>query len=271
MNLDDYAYEDDGRWYVKPQVSLDEQNAFIQNLRGLQEQGDTMVQNQTHALGTQVPSNLGGLTGGSGYFASRLQTPKINNMVAGLRATNQAQALKTAMQNDIAKAQKTYNELYRKNELGLNGNGGGGKTDPDNEVTGDVEYEDASEKEIDPEGTDTIEEVNTDPRYNTQDESLGETTIRNIGEATENVSNVYGGTAPFGYQNVDGFYYVTNEGTKVPFRIVNTGRGSQAVLIDTGLMSSTNPYAILDRVVSEGGKIYSPKGVDVSATYRLFF
>lgn len=120
MNLEQYAYQDDDRWYVNPQVSLGEQNAFIDNLRNLQAQDNADIQQQTYALGTRVPSNLGGLSGAGSYFKSRYQTPQTNSMVADLKAAAQAQALTTLLQNEINKAKKKYSDAYSKT------NGGGG-------------------------------------------------------------------------------------------------------------------------------------------------
>ena len=122
MNLEQYAYQDDDRWYVNPQVSLGEQNAFIDNLRNLQAQDNADIQQQTYALGTRVPSNLGGLTGAGSYFKSRYQTPQTNSMVADLKTAAQAQALTTLLQNEINKAKKKYKEAYNKT------NGGSGNT-----------------------------------------------------------------------------------------------------------------------------------------------
>lgn len=113
MNLDDFSYIDNDRRYVNPQVSLNEQNAFIDNLRNAQGQDTAQIRQDTYNLGTAVPSNLGGLAGGSNYFKSRYQTPQTNSMVADLRAAAQAQALSTLLSNEIGKAQKRYNDAYR--------------------------------------------------------------------------------------------------------------------------------------------------------------
>ena len=113
MNLDDFSYIDNDRRYVNPQVSLNEQNAFIDNLRNTQGQDTAQIRQDTYNLGTAVPSNLGGLTGGSNYFKSRYQTPQTNSMVSDLRAAAQAQALSTLLSNEIGKAQKRYNDAYR--------------------------------------------------------------------------------------------------------------------------------------------------------------
>ena len=121
MNLEDYAYNEDDRWYVNPQVSLDEQNAFINNLRNLQAQDNAQITQQTRGLGTQIPSNLGGLVGGGSYFRSRYQTPQTNKTIADLRAVAQNQALQTALNNELEKAKKKYrdsqNNALKKNGL----------------------------------------------------------------------------------------------------------------------------------------------------------
>lgn len=110
MNLEDYAYEDDDRWYIRPEVALNEQNAFINNYRNIEAQNNAQIAQQTRALGTQVPSQLGGLIGGGGYFRSRYQTPQTNQTVAELRSQMQGQALQTALQNELDKAKKKYKD-----------------------------------------------------------------------------------------------------------------------------------------------------------------
>ena len=132
MNLDDFSYEENGRRYIDPNVSLNEQNAFIQNLRDTQAERNTQIAQQTHNLGTDVPSNLGGLTGSEAYFNARYQTPQTNSLVADLKATAQAQALNTALNNELEKAKKRYNDAYKASKSG----GNGGNSNP---VNGDVE------------------------------------------------------------------------------------------------------------------------------------
>lgn len=110
MNLEDYAYEDDGRWYIRPEVALNEQNAFINNYRNIEAQNNAQIAQQTRALGTQVPSQLGGLVGGGGYFRSRYQTPQTNQIIADLRSQMQGQALQAVLQNELEKAKKKYKD-----------------------------------------------------------------------------------------------------------------------------------------------------------------
>lgn len=127
MNLNEFSYEENGRRYIKPEVSLNEQNAFIQNLRDTQGERNAQIQQQTHNLGTNVPSNIGGLTGGEAYFNARYQTPQTNSVVADLRSAAQAQALSTVMSNEIAKAKKRYQDAYRAAQNRTNGGGTPGK------------------------------------------------------------------------------------------------------------------------------------------------
>lgn len=121
--LNDYEYtEVDGRAYLNPQVALDRQNAFVQNLRDSQAQQNRQIQTDAYNLGTEVPSNIGGLTspvangnGGAGlsYFTSRYQVPQTNAAVANLRATAQAAALNQALENEQAIWKNRYQQAYR--------------------------------------------------------------------------------------------------------------------------------------------------------------
>lgn len=131
MNIDDFSYEENDRRYINPQVSLDEQNAFIDKLRQIQEGNNAEIIRDTKNLGTAVPSNLGGLAGGGGYFKSRYQTPQTNAAIANLRTAAQSQALSTLLNNEIGKANKRYKDAYyaakksaRNSNSGNSNNGG---------------------------------------------------------------------------------------------------------------------------------------------------
>lgn len=126
MNLDDYSYEVEGRRYLNPQVSLDERNAFIDNLRNLQAQDNAQIEKQTRALGSQVPSQLGGLTGGSGYFKARYQTPITNQTISELRTAAQAQALSSVLQNELEKQKAAYYKAKRNYSEKASSGGSGG-------------------------------------------------------------------------------------------------------------------------------------------------
>lgn len=136
MNLDDFSTVVDDRRYINPQVSLDEQNAFINNLRSTQQARNGEIATDTYNLGTAVPSNLGGLGGSGSYFNARYQTPQTNAVVADLRAAAQAQALNDAMNNELAQAQQRYNNAYKAYQKRVNSNPTT-TTDPDG-GTGDA-------------------------------------------------------------------------------------------------------------------------------------
>lgn len=123
--------EFEGRYYANPQVSLDRSNQFIDNLRATQGIQNQEIAQQTQNLGTEVPSNLGGLTGGESYFASRYQTPQTNAVTANLRAIAQAQALNDVLANEQEMWKKRYQDAYRAYQRSTynktysnNGNGG---------------------------------------------------------------------------------------------------------------------------------------------------
>lgn len=131
MNLDDFSTVVDDRRYVNPQVSLDEQNTFIDNLRTAQGTRTAEIAQDTYNLGTAVPSNLGGLSGAGSYFTSRYQTPQTNAVVADLRAAAQAQALSDAMNNEIAQAKQRYSNAYKAYQKRHGGNNPANPDSPD--------------------------------------------------------------------------------------------------------------------------------------------
>lgn len=132
MNLDEFSTVVDDRRYIKPQVALDESNAFIENLRKTQGQRTAEIAQDTYNLGTAVPSNLGGLSGSGSYFASRYQTPQTNEVVANLKAVAQAQALNDAMTNALAQAKHRYNNAYKAAQRRSGGGGGNNSNNPNN-------------------------------------------------------------------------------------------------------------------------------------------
>ena len=106
-----YTYED--RAYVTPTLSRDEQMSFVDTLRDTVGKDTAQINAQTQALGTDVPPNLGGLTGSEGYFAQRYQTTPVEAQVNTLKATAQAKALNDLMANYQNQVQNKYNQAYR--------------------------------------------------------------------------------------------------------------------------------------------------------------
>lgn len=105
--------EVEGRRYLVPTLGVSQTNDFINNLRANQQTQNAQITQQTQNLGTKIPSNMGGLTGGTGYWTSRYQTPQTNSALQSLRTAAQADALKTALANEKARMQKQYQDAYR--------------------------------------------------------------------------------------------------------------------------------------------------------------
>lgn len=110
---DNEVTEVEGRKYLNPNLVVDETNTFIDRLRNTQQANMQQTATQTQRLGTDVPSNLGGLTGAGSYWSSRYVTPQTNSAVSNLRAAAQAQALNQALANEEAMWKKKYNDAYR--------------------------------------------------------------------------------------------------------------------------------------------------------------
>lgn len=120
--------EFDGRSYLNPQIALDESNTFIDNLRQTQQANNQQIKTDTYNLGTDVPSDLGGLTGPESYFTSRYQVPQTATVVNNLRAAAQADALNKVLENEQATWKKRYQDAYnayQKRSWNRGNNGGG--------------------------------------------------------------------------------------------------------------------------------------------------
>ena len=105
--------EVEGRTYINPQIAVGESDTFSDNLRQTQQANTQQIAQDTYNLGTAVPSNLGGLMGGEGYWTSRYQTPQTNATVANLRAAAQAKALNDVLANEQAIWKNRYQQAYR--------------------------------------------------------------------------------------------------------------------------------------------------------------
>lgn len=106
--------EFEDRAYVSPTISRDEQMEFIDNYRNVLNSNVQRINTQTHNLGTDVPSNLGGLTGADATFESRYVTPQADAAISELRAKAQETALTQALNNLKAQMNKRYKDAYRK-------------------------------------------------------------------------------------------------------------------------------------------------------------
>lgn len=107
------TFEFEGRSYLNPTTSRDEQLSFIDTLRETQSKNTAQINADTYALGSQLPSNLGGLRGGEDTFIARYQTPQTNETVANLRLAAQQSALNTALSNLQNAYKKRYNDAVQ--------------------------------------------------------------------------------------------------------------------------------------------------------------
>lgn len=106
----DVFNEFEERVYLDPTQSRNEQLSFIDTLRETQANNTAQINADTYALGSQLPSNLGGLRGAEDTFVARYQTPQINQTVANLRLAAQQSALNTALSNLQNAYKKRYND-----------------------------------------------------------------------------------------------------------------------------------------------------------------
>lgn len=108
----DFITSDVGLVHANPQVSLNEQKTFINQLRNMPQRTNAQIDVQTRNLGSDLPDSRGGLGGSTNAFVVQEQVPKTSKMVNDLRATAQAQALSTALANIQADYQRKYKQAY---------------------------------------------------------------------------------------------------------------------------------------------------------------
>lgn len=110
--LNEFSTEVNGQRYMRPEVVTNEYDQFVDNLRSAQAQHNAENRQTLDNLGSYPASqsNLGGLGGAESTFAAKYETVPTVNLVANLRATAQAKALETAMQNEL----NYYSDVYSK-------------------------------------------------------------------------------------------------------------------------------------------------------------
>ena len=196
--------EVEGRYYVNPQAALDESNDFITNLRNTQQANTQQITADTQALGTDVPTNLGGLTGAESYFTSRYQTPQTASAVANLRATAQAKALNDVLANEQAVWKKRYQDAYRKYQKSVydRSYSGGGNNSGSTGSTGNTSTWDGESelKTTDGEGTEQQSQTTPPNPYSDEFNITGEEQTERISERSNlpewlvNVLKIFGNT-----------------------------------------------------------------------------
>lgn len=169
--------EFEGRQYVNPDISRDEQMAFIDTMRDIQAQNNAQIATETHNLGTDVEPIRGGLSGSEEYWKSKYQTPQTDALVSNMKAVAQQAALNTALSNYQNMLQNRYNQAYRnyqKRASKYSGGGGGGNSPYTDLPDGDVEE-------------DTYEEITAKP--NPEVAARAVATTQKIMNATRNKVN----------------------------------------------------------------------------------
>lgn len=267
MNLDDFSYEENGRRYINPQVALDEENSFIQNLRDTQTQDNAKIYQDTHNLGTDVSSNIGGLNGSESYFNARYQTPQTNKTIADLKSAAQAKALSDALENEVAKAKKRYQDAYYSARDKANSNTGGGDDDSKNAP----EHENPDDpSKTNPNGTDTVEKHTTNP-----------TSQFNSGNApaANNIAGMTGGSSlPAGNWQKKAYLVSPDGKTKVPIGSDKNISGTvwtapPSVGGDYISYENKNGFTSMlqNNWINKGWKVQLGNGRDITSTYSIYF
>lgn len=194
-NTEYITFED--RAYANPTTSRDEQLSFIDTLRDTQAKNTAQINADTRALGSQLPSNLGGLSGAEDTFVARYQTPQTNQTVANLRLAAQQSALNTALSNLQNAYKKRYNDAmlnYQKRAATAaatsanNTNGNSGLPIDTNTGSGQgVKYDEATKRAYDYFGTGSIKGT----------ESALQQALNAINNGDENMAQ----SAPFMYRD----------------------------------------------------------------------
>lgn len=254
--------EFEGRQYVNPDISRDEQMAFIDTMRDMQAQNNAQIATETHNLGTDVEPIRGGLSGSEEYWKGVYQAPQTEAAVANMKAVAQQTALNNALTNYQNALQNRYNQAYRNYQKraylrSLNSGGGGGGVTGDVTTEGGTEYEDAGEDEV------TIDE---------QEINVAKPTSTDTGAI--NAANQYGsvtGASSLPTTTTHTGYIITPGGQNVSYRFVSSPNGKGLELAEGYSYTEKGSLDYLQKVVSNGGRIYNHQGKDISGWYRIIF
>lgn len=261
MNNESYDFED--RKYANPTLSRDEQLSFIDNFRNVQRSNADEIARTTHELGTDVSSNLGGLTGAESIWTSNYVTPKVNSIVSGLKSTAQAQALNDVLSNYQSQMTKRYNDAYRAAKYNTTTNNNNNKTS-DDDTDGDVDYK-ANDEE---------------PASNQESASNQEGNTSNVDTVTahpglKKTSDVFSTNSPSGWTTGDmssganTYWLVSPDGSMTQFNISKNATGGTAM--DTPMYSiggSANIKNKLGDYIKRGYRVKLHGGQDISLTYK---
>lgn len=257
----DTIFEEESRFYVNPQTSLDEQTEFINTLRDIQAQNTAEINQNTYNLGSPVTSNIGGLTGSEGLWQAQYQTPQTQATVAGLKATMQQQALNTELQNRQNFWKNRYNQAQRR----YNRAASTYPKNPTNPSEGDGLGIDTNTPT--PAGDLTLEVAPVSVGETQQNQAAFENALAN----TVNSGNkATAGSQGLTYKQGDTTYYVTlyrdNLG-KLQGGTLNTASGGR--LVPVADYNVTGIGNLLNQIGRSGTKIYDMGGTDVTTSWSL--
>ena len=252
MNNESYDFED--RKYVNPTLSRDEQLSFVDNFRNMQQSNMNQIARDTHNLGTDVPSNLGGLTGSERLWNASYVAPKVNSMISGLRATAQAKALNDVLGNYQEQMKKRYNDAYMAAQRRANGGGDGPSDGDDDDDSIDYTANDA-EAPNSQGNIDTVTKHNGPREYT--DSNAPEGSLPDI---------TSGGKLPS--SGASAYYLVAPDGSRTQFSITKNISG---ISMDTPMYSiggSENLRNRLSDLISRGYRIQRGSK-DITSTYGI--
>ena len=243
--------EFEGRQYVNPDISRDEQMAFIDTMRDMQAQNNAQIATETHNLGTDVEPIRGGLSGSEEYWKGLYQTPQTEALVANMKAVAQQTALNNALSNYQSALQNRYNQVYRDYQRRAY-NYNMSKDNPANGTTeGGLEYEDYDgEEEVSAGEKKTVTPSSTQSGFN-----------QSAGRQSALVS---GGGIPYSTTG-QGFIVEDKNGNRTGVRIYYDTNGDISGA-ETKMSSYNSRQAVADKfgkMISDGGKVYTSANKEI--------
>lgn len=264
MNTEDVTLDIEGRTYVNPQTGLQERLQFIDTLRDVQAQNTAEINQNTYNLGSQVPSNVGGLTGSEGLWQAQYQAPQTDAQIADLRAVAQQQALNQEVQNLQGVMQNRYKQALRNFYARRKASSGSG-TPPS--TTGDNTGLGIDTETPTPTGDLVIE---TAP-VSTREDQVNMNALDRLVQGTAGSGNFNtAGSQGLTYTDDGTTYYVNlyrNKTGGITGGALYTAQNGNLVPVTSHTQAGISN--LLNSLGNKGVKIYDTTGSDVTSSWRL--